>query len=55
MSLRNGERITIGAGTKVGERVFLWAGDTSGRMTIGEHCRLGPEVYITASDYGIAP
>ena len=55
VSLRNGERITIGAGTKVGERAYLWAGDTSGRITIGEHCRLGPEVYITASDYGLLP
>jgi acetyltransferase-like isoleucine patch superfamily enzyme len=55
VSLRNAERITIGAGTKVGERAFLWAGDTSGRITIGEHCRLGPEVYITASDYGLLP
>jgi acetyltransferase-like isoleucine patch superfamily enzyme len=55
VSLRNAERITIGAGTKVGERAFLWAGDESGRITIGEHCRLGPEVYITASDYGLLP
>ena len=55
VSLRNAERITIGAGTKVGERAFLWAGDTSGRITIGDHCRLGPEVYITASDYGLLP
>ncbi len=55
VSLRNAERITIGAGTKVGERAFLWAGDTSSRITIGEQCRLGPEVYITASDYGLLP
>ena len=55
VSLRNGERIAIGAGTHVGERAYLWAGDTSGRITIGEHCRLGPEVYITASDYGLLP
>jgi len=55
VSLRNGERITIGAGTHVGERAYLWAGDTSGRITIGEHSRLGPEVYVTASDYGLLP
>ena len=24
-------------------------------MTIGEHCRLGPEVFVTASDYGMLP
>ena len=56
MSLRNGERITIGAGTQVGERAYLWAGDSTGRViTIGEHCRLGPEVFVTASDYGLLP
>lgn len=53
VSIRNGERITIGSGTKVGEHAYLWAGDESGRITIGEHCRLGPEVFITASDYGL--
>lgn len=55
VSLRNGERITIGARSKVGERAYLWAGDQRGRVTIGEDCRLGPEVFITASDYGLAP
>jgi acetyltransferase-like isoleucine patch superfamily enzyme len=54
-SLRNGERIVIGARTRVGERAYLWAGDTEGRITIGDDCRLGPEVFITASDYGLAP
>ena len=55
VSLANGERITIGARTKVGERAYLWAGDTSGRISIGDDCRLGPEVFVTASDYGLAP
>ena len=55
VSLRNGERITIGEGSKIGERAYLWAGDTNGRITIGKHCRLGPEVFVTASDYGLAP
>jgi acetyltransferase-like isoleucine patch superfamily enzyme len=55
VSLRNGERISIGARSKVGERAYLWAGDSSGRVTIGEDCRLGPEVFVTASDYGLAP
>jgi acetyltransferase-like isoleucine patch superfamily enzyme len=55
VSLRNGERIIIGAGTQVGERVYLWAGDSSGRITIGEHCRFAPEVFVTASDYGMLP
>ena len=55
VSLRNGERITIGARTIVGERAYLWAGDGSGRVTIGEDCRLGPEVFVTASNYTLAP
>lgn len=55
VSIRNGERIVIGAGTKVGERAYLWGGDDSGRIEIGEHCRIGPEVFITASDYGLEP
>jgi acetyltransferase-like isoleucine patch superfamily enzyme len=55
VSLRNGERISIGARSKVGERAYVWAGDGSGRVTIGEDCRIGPEVFITASDYGLAP
>jgi acetyltransferase-like isoleucine patch superfamily enzyme len=55
VSLRNGERISVGARTQIGERVYLWAGDTSGRITIGEQCRFGPEVFVTASDYGLQP
>jgi acetyltransferase-like isoleucine patch superfamily enzyme len=55
VSIRNAERIVIGAGTKVGERAYLWAGDESGEISIGEHCRIGPEVFITASDYGLRP
>ena len=55
VSLRNGARISVGAGTHVGERAYLWAGDSAGRITIGEHCRLGPEVFVTASDYGLHP
>ncbi len=55
VSIRNGERITIGAGTNVGERAYLWGGDDSGKIRIGEQCRIGPEVFITASDYGLQP
>jgi acetyltransferase-like isoleucine patch superfamily enzyme len=55
VSLRNGERIVIGARTKVGERAYLWAGDGSGAIQVGEDCRIGPEVFITASDYGLRP
>jgi acetyltransferase-like isoleucine patch superfamily enzyme len=55
VSIRNGDRITIGGGTHVGEHAYLWAGDDDGAISIGEHCRLGPEVFITASDYGLKP
>jgi acetyltransferase-like isoleucine patch superfamily enzyme len=55
VSLRNGERIVIGARTKIGERAYLWAGDESGAVRIGADCRIGPEVFITASDYGLRP
>jgi acetyltransferase-like isoleucine patch superfamily enzyme len=55
VSLRNGERIEIGAGSKIGEHAFLWAGDGDGRITIGSNCRFGPGVFVTASDYGMLP
>ena len=55
VSLRNGERIEIGDGSKIGERACLWAGDGGGRITIGKNCRFGPEVFVTASDYGMLP
>lgn len=55
VSLRNGERISIGEWTRIGERVSLWAGDDSGSITIGAHCLFGPEVFVTASDYGMLP
>ena len=55
VSLRNGERIVIGEGSKIGEHAYIWAGDGHGRVTIGKHCRLGPEVFVTASDYGLRP
>jgi len=55
VSLRNGERIEVGEGTQIGERAYIWAGDSNGRITIGKHCRFGPEVFVTASDYGLMP
>ncbi len=55
VSLRNGERISVGRGSKIGERAYIWAGDGHARITIGEDCRLGPEVFVTASDYGLSP
>lgn len=52
VSLRNSERISLGAGVHVGERSCLWAGNTAGRISLGDKVLLAPEVYITASNYG---
>lgn len=51
VSLRNGERIRIGSNSQIGEGCFLWAGDTTGRIDIGNCVSLAPGVFITASDY----
>jgi len=51
VSLRNGLRIRIGADSHIGERCYLWAGDSTGRIMIGNCVSLAPEVFITASDY----
>lgn len=51
VSFRNGCRISIGEGCHIGERCYLWAGDSTGRIEIGDHVSLAPEVFITASDY----
>lgn len=54
-SFRNGERITIGAYSHIGTNCYLWAGDSAGRIVLGDHALLGPEVFITASNYQYAP
>lgn len=51
VSLRNGDRIRIGARSHIGERCSLWAGDNRGSIVIGEDALFGPEVYVTASNY----
>ncbi len=53
VSFRNAERITLGAGTHIGEHSVIWAGDSTGRITFGEKCLLAPNVTVTASNYGI--
>lgn len=54
-SLRNGERIKIGAYSHIGANCSIWAGDSVGRVTLGRHALLGPEVFITASNYQTEP
>ena len=51
VSVRNGSRVSIGAGSHIGQWSCLWAGDSGGRIEIGEHALLAPDVFITASDY----
>lgn len=51
VSFRNGERIVMGRGCHVGERCYLWAGDSTGRIILGDFVSLAPEVFLTASDY----
>jgi acetyltransferase-like isoleucine patch superfamily enzyme len=51
VSFRNGERIAIGKGSHIGSRCSLWAGDSRGRIVLGDHCLLAPDVFITASNY----
>lgn len=51
VSLRNGSRILLGRECQIGENCFLWAGDSTGRIDIGDRVSLAPGVFITASDY----
>jgi acetyltransferase-like isoleucine patch superfamily enzyme len=53
VSIRNGERIVLGDRVHVGERNCLWAGNSTGRITIGDDVMIGPGCVITASDYGL--
>lgn len=55
VSFRNAERISLGSGSHIGEHSIIWAGDSSGRVTLGEKCLLAPHVTITASNYATAP
>lgn len=51
VSLRNGERISIGRGCHIGEHCYLWAGNSTGRINLGDNVSIAPGVFITASDY----
>jgi len=55
VSLMNAERIKIGAYSYIGARCSLWAGDSVGRVTLGHHALLGPDVFITASNHRLEP
>ena len=53
VSFRNAERITIGAGSHIGEHSVIWAGNATGRIVFGAKCLLAPHVTMTASNYGV--
>lgn len=53
VSIANGERITLGDRCHVGERVCLWAGNSTGRISLGDDVMIGPNTVVTASDYGL--
>ncbi|KQM82783.1 DapH/DapD/GlmU-related protein [Agromyces sp. Leaf222] len=53
VSFRNAERISIGAGSHIGEHSVIWAGNSTGRIVIGEKALFAPNVTLTASNYGI--
>jgi acetyltransferase-like isoleucine patch superfamily enzyme len=55
VSMMNAERITMGAYSRIGARCSLWAGNSVGRITLGHHALLGPEVFITAANYRLEP
>jgi acetyltransferase-like isoleucine patch superfamily enzyme len=47
----NPERIFIGKNVTLGSRVHLMAGPSTGRITIGDDCLIGPETLVTAASY----
>jgi acetyltransferase-like isoleucine patch superfamily enzyme len=55
VSITNGARVTIGDRAAIGARCHLWAGNNTGRVVIGEEALFGPEVFLTASNYGTEP
>ena len=55
VSLANAERIALGHQVQVGARCSLWAGRTSSWIRVGDRTTFGPDCFLTAADYGLAP
>lgn len=53
VSFTHAERISIGQDAQIGARSSLWAGKTTGHIRIGARTTLGPDVFVTAADYGV--
>lgn len=55
VSILRGDLISIGAGSHIGARCHLWAGDRTARIDIGHHALFAPEVFVTTTNYQTAP
>ena len=55
VSFANAERIALGNQVQVGARCSLWAGKSKSWIRVGDRTTFGPEVFVTAADYGLAP
>jgi acetyltransferase-like isoleucine patch superfamily enzyme len=47
----NPDRISFGHNIHIGSRTHIWAGPSTGRITIGDDVLIGPDVMITAASY----
>lgn len=54
VSFANAERIALGDQVQVGARCSLWAGKSTSWIRVGDRTTFGPEVFVTAADYGLA-
>jgi acetyltransferase-like isoleucine patch superfamily enzyme len=54
VSFRNAERIVLEDGVQLAEYSSLWAGLTSGRITVGAHTTFGPGSFVTAANYDLS-
>lgn len=50
-SFAHPDRIWLGDRVRLGARVTLWAGPSTGRIVIGDDCLFGPDVLVTAAGY----
>ncbi|MEO0378622.1 MAG: acyltransferase [Pseudomonadota bacterium] len=50
-SFANAENIVLGDHCRIGAGASLWAGPGQGKITLGEHCVLAPNVMMTAANY----
>lgn len=53
VSFSNAERIQLGHQVQIGARCTLWAGKSKSWIRVGDRTTFGPEVFVTAADYGL--